>query len=83
MVTARAYGAPPCPSSRSRIYPTSASYMKPTMFDPEGAHLVPVTRGQKRVEDARRRAYDPRVHRSWQKLFSRRMDCQVKPGNDA
>ena len=36
-------------------------------------------RGQKRVEDARKRAYDPRIHRK--KLYA--MDCRVKPGNDA
>ena len=40
-------------------------------------------RGQKRVEDARKRAYDPRVHHSSNKAFlQRRMDCRVKPGND-
>jgi hypothetical protein len=35
-------------------------------------------RGQKRVEDARERAYDPRIH-----LHEEAMDCRVKPGNDA
>ena len=34
-------------------------------------------RGQKRVEDARKRAYDPRIH-----LLTKKMDCRVKPGND-
>jgi hypothetical protein len=34
-------------------------------------------RGQKRVEDARERAYDPRIH-----LLTKTMDCRVKPGND-
>ena len=33
-------------------------------------------RGQKCVEDARERAYDPRIHPF------RKMDCRVKPGND-
>jgi hypothetical protein len=37
-------------------------------------------RGQKRVEDARRRAYDPRIHRK--NVSLKRMDCRVKPGND-
>jgi len=46
------------------------------------AFLSCVTRGQKRVEDARERAYAPRVHHSSQKLFEKRMDCRVKPGND-
>jgi hypothetical protein len=41
-----------------------------------------VTRGQKRVEDARRRAYDPRVHLLRKKSFAKKMDCRVKPGND-
>jgi hypothetical protein len=41
------------PSSRSTVVMPSAAYSS-------------VTRGQKRVEDARRRAYDPRVHHSWQ-----------------
>jgi hypothetical protein len=41
-----------------------------------------VTSGQKRVEDARRRAYDPRVHHSSKKLLAKTMDCRVKPGND-
>jgi len=38
-------------------------------------------RGQKRVEDARERAYDPRIHRK-KAILSKRMDCRVKPGND-
>src|SRR5262249_39765359 len=42
-----------------------------------------VTRGQKRVEDARRRAYDPRVHPLRKNFFANRMDCRVKPGNAA
>jgi hypothetical protein len=37
-------------------------------------------RGQKRVEDARKRAYDPRIHQK--KRFAQRVDCRVKPGND-
>src|SRR5271166_3092183 len=36
-----------------------------------------VMRGQKRAEDARERAGDPRIH-----LLAKRMDCRVKPGND-
>src|SRR5262249_57910527 len=40
-------------------------------------------RGQKRVEDARERAYDPRIHRLREKLFTKWMDCRVKPGNDS
>src|SRR5215471_16201815 len=40
-----------------------------------------VMRGQKRVEDARERAYAPRIHRK-EALQSKRMDCRVKPGND-
>jgi hypothetical protein len=39
-------------------------------------------RGQKRVEDARERAYDPRIHLLREKFLRRRMDCRVKPGND-
>src|SRR5262249_10317134 len=39
-------------------------------------------RGQKRVEDARKRAYDPRIHRLRKRLLRRWMDCRVKPGND-
>jgi hypothetical protein len=46
----------------------------------EGALSSAVLRGQKRVEDARKRAYDPRIHRK--KRFAQRMDCRVKPGND-
>ena len=42
-----------------------------------------VMRGQKRVEDARERAYDPRIHLLRGKLLRRRMDCRVKPGNDS
>jgi hypothetical protein len=38
-------------------------------------------RGQKRVEDARERAYDPRIH-LLRKNFANMMDCRVKPGND-
>jgi len=38
--------------------------------------------GQKRVEDARKRAYDPGIHLLRKKLFRRWMDCRVKPGND-
>jgi hypothetical protein len=41
-----------------------------------------VMRGRKRVEDARERAYDPRIHPLCKKLLRRRMDCRVKPGND-
>jgi hypothetical protein len=33
-------------------------------------------RGQKRVEDARRRAYDPRIHRK--NASFKPMDCRVK-----
>ncbi len=39
-------------------------------------------RGQKRVEDARERAYAPRIHLFRKKAIRRRMDCRVKPGND-
>ena len=39
-------------------------------------------RGQKRVEDARERAYYPRIHLLRQKHFPKMMDCRVKPGND-
>jgi len=39
-------------------------------------------RGQKRVEDARERAYDPRIHLLWKKRVTKWMDCRVKPGND-
>jgi hypothetical protein len=39
-------------------------------------------RGQKRVEDARKRAYDPRIHPLRKKFLQRWMDCRVKPGND-
>jgi len=42
-----------------------------------------VMRGQKRVEDARERAYHPRIHLLLrEKVFTKRMDCRVKPGND-
>jgi hypothetical protein len=41
-----------------------------------------VTRGQKRVEDARRRAYDPRVHHLRKTFLRRAMDGRVKPGHD-
>jgi hypothetical protein len=38
-----------------------------------------VMRGHSASEDARERAYDSRIH-----LFVReKMDCRVKPGNDA
>jgi hypothetical protein len=37
-----------------------------------------VTRGHNPSQDGRERPYDPRVH-----LFRRKMDCRVKPGNDA
>jgi hypothetical protein len=39
-------------------------------------------RGQKRVEDARERAYDPRIHLLRKTFLRRLMDCRVKPGND-
>ena len=39
-------------------------------------------RGQKRVEYARERAYDPRIHLLRKKSLRRWMDCRVKPGND-
>jgi hypothetical protein len=39
-------------------------------------------RGQKRVEDARERAFDPRIHLLGKKSFAKGMDCRVKPGND-
>src|SRR6516164_6535976 len=32
-------------------------------------------RGQKRVEDARERAYDPRIHLLCKKVFTKWMDC--------
>jgi hypothetical protein len=51
-------------------------------FTGEPRSVWPVTRGQKRVEDARRRAYDPRVHHSSQKIFTTKMDGRVKPGHD-
>jgi len=41
-----------------------------------------VMRGQKRVEDARERAYNPRIHLLRKKVFTKWMDCRVKPGND-
>src|SRR5262249_5753537 len=41
-----------------------------------------VMRGQKRVEDARKRAYAPRIHLLREKYLRRSMDCRVKPGND-
>src|SRR5262245_29515217 len=37
-------------------------------------------RGQKRVEYARERAGDPRIHRK--KTLRQWMDCRVKPGSD-
>jgi hypothetical protein len=42
-----------------------------------------VMRGQKRVEDARERAYDPRIHLVRKNFLRRRLDCRVKPGNDS
>jgi hypothetical protein len=39
-------------------------------------------RGQKRVADARKRAYDPHIHPLCKKVFAKTMDCRVKPGND-
>jgi hypothetical protein len=39
-------------------------------------------RGQKRVEDARERAYHPRIHLLCKKVFTKLDDCRVKPGND-
>src|SRR5262245_6919526 len=39
-------------------------------------------RGQKRVEDARERAYNPRIHLLHKRVLRRWMDCRVKPGND-
>jgi hypothetical protein len=49
----------------------------------QNANVWHVTRGQKRVEDARRRAYDPRVPPFLAKKdFARKMDCRVTPGND-
>jgi hypothetical protein len=39
-------------------------------------------RGQKRVEDARERAYDPRIHLLRKNSLRKWMDCRVKPGND-
>src|SRR5260370_7081360 len=39
-------------------------------------------RGQKRVEDARRRAYDPRIHLLRKTFLRRWTDCRVKPGSD-
>src|SRR5262249_6406683 len=41
-----------------------------------------VMRGQKRVEDARERAYDPRIHPLGKTVFARTDGCRVKPGND-
>ena len=41
-----------------------------------------VMRGQKRVEDARERAYDPRIHLLRKNVLQKSMDCRVKPGND-
>jgi hypothetical protein len=38
--------------------------------------------GQKRVEDARERAYDPGIHLLRKTFLRRSMDCRVKPGND-
>ena len=39
-------------------------------------------RGQKRVEDARERADDPRIHLRGKKFVRSSIDCRVKPGND-
>src|SRR5215831_11807230 len=41
-----------------------------------------VMRGQKHVEDARERAYAPRIHLLRKSFLRRWMDCRVKPGND-
>jgi hypothetical protein len=40
-------------------------------------------RGQKRVEDARERAYDPRIPSSSGEVLQKGMDSRVKPGNDS
>jgi hypothetical protein len=37
-------------------------------------------RGHSASEDARERAYNPRIHRK--KRFIEEMDCRVMPGND-
>jgi len=39
-------------------------------------------RGQKRVEDARERADDPRIHPLRENFLRRSMDCRLRPGND-
>jgi hypothetical protein len=39
-------------------------------------------RGRKRVEDARERAYDPRIHLFRKMFLQSSMDCRVTPGND-
>jgi hypothetical protein len=44
--------------------------------------VIVVMRGQKRVEDARERAYDPRIHLLCKDVFAKGMDCRVQPGND-
>src|SRR5207245_6151485 len=41
-----------------------------------------VMRGQKRVEDARKRAYDPRIHPLRKKLLQSGWIAGSKPGND-
>jgi hypothetical protein len=38
-------------------------------------------RGHSASEDARERAYDPRIH-LLRKNFAKRMDCRLKAGND-
>jgi hypothetical protein len=40
-------------------------------------------RGHSASEDARERAYDPRIHLLRKKSLQKSMDCRVKPGNDA
>jgi hypothetical protein len=47
-----------------------------------GSCSLLVMRGQKRVEDARERAYDPRIHLLRKKVFTKRMDPRVKPAGD-
>ena len=83
-------GAPPTPrfgvGEAKWITPRAKARRKRRAIVKDG--LIPnrgrqrVMRGQKRVEDARERAYDPRIHLLRKKSLRRWMDCRVKPGND-
>src|SRR5262249_11754990 len=60
--TARRKAAPPCASTAAAAGSSSCRSTAPRVcrWKRNWSHIV--TRGQKRVEDARERAYDPRVH---------------------